>query len=272
MKSHLIPVLALILISCNDNSEKPTEENKLKSASLIPFINYNVINVFPHDTTSFTEGLLFHENRLFESTGYTEVLPNTRSLFGEVDLKTGSITPRAELDKTKYFGEGICFLNDKVYQLTYKTKIGFIYDAKTFKRIGDFSFPSEEGWGMTTDSINLIMSDGTNIITFLEPLTMNAVKKLNVTVNKQPVVNINELEYFHGFIYANIYATNIIVKIDPADGNVIGMLDLGPIKNEQKNKYTGSLEMNGVAFDPLTGSLYITGKMWPNIYEIRLSP
>jgi len=266
---HLLIIL-LAFISCHSNGNKSEQGDNKEILTPVSTINYEVISIFSHDTTSFTACLLIHDVKLYESTVYTAELPHTRSLFGEVDLKTGRINPKVELDKTKYFGEGICFLNGKVYQLTYQTQVGFIYDAKTFKKISEFSFPSQEGWGMTTDSINLIMSDGTNVLTYLDPNNLKVIKKLTVTSN-EVVLNINELEYIDGYIYANIYTTSDIIKIDPANGEVIGKLDLSSIKSDQKNKYQGSLEMNGIAFNPSNNKVYITGKMWPNIYEIQFS-
>ena len=263
--------LSFLFIACNNNNPNSEEEEKPELSNTIPVINYSLVSVFSHDTTSFTEGLLIHEDKIYESTGFTDEFPQTKSLFGEVDLKTGKINPRVELDKKKYFGEGIVFLNGKVYQLTYQTKIGFIYDAKTFKKLSDFSFPSKEGWGMTTDSTNLIMSDGTNVLTYLDPTSLKTQKTLNVADENGPLKNINELEYIRGFIYANIYTTNYIVKIDPSNGKVIGKIDLTSLKTEQKNKFPGSLEMNGIAYNSTTDKIYVTGKMWPNIYEITFS-
>lgn len=270
MKYIKTVIITFLFISCNNNNNSDKDGN-LNSVKSTPIINYSVISVFPHDTTSFTEGFLIHEGILFESTGFTEELPQTRSLFGEVDLKTGKINPKVELDKTKYFGEGIVFLNGKVYQLTYQTKIGFIYDAKTFKKLSDFNIPSKEGWGMTTDSTYLIMSDGTNILTYLDPNTLKIAKTVNVADENGPVLNINELEYIKGFIYANIYTTNYIIKINPSNGKVIGKLDLISLKNEQKTRFPGSLEMNGIAFNSINDKIYVTGKLWSNIYEIQFS-
>jgi glutamine cyclotransferase len=148
-----LAILIIVFASCNNNdstadSDQKTEEKK----NTTPVINYAVSGSLPHDTTSYTEGFLFHDGQLYESTGYDSLFGSTKSLFGTVNLKTGSIEVKVELDKKKFFGEGIVFLNDKIYQLTYRTKIGYIYDAKTFKKSGEFTFPSEEGWGMTTDS------------------------------------------------------------------------------------------------------------------------
>lgn len=176
-----------------------------------------------------------------------------------------------ELDKTKYFGEGIVFLNDKLYQLTYKNKLGFIYDAKTFKQVGTFIYSNAEGWGLTTDWRNLVMSDGTHKLTFLDPNSLTPVKVLSVTENNNSLAHINELEFIRGFIYANVWQTNSIVKIDTVNGNVVGKLDLNSLAFEAKNKNPNADVLNGIAYDPIRDKIYVTGKLWPNIYEISFS-
>lgn len=271
MKFITTILIILLFVSCDNNNKNSESEPKSAPVKTTPTINYSLISAFPHDTTSFTEGFLIHDGELYESTGFTQELPQTRSLFGKVDLKTGKINTKVELDKTKYFGEGIAFLNGKVYQLTYQTKIGFIYDATTFKKLNEFTFPSKEGWGLTTDSTYLIMSDGTNILTYLDPTTLKPVKNVMVADENGAVLNVNELEYIKGFIYANIYTTNYIIKIDPNNGKVIGKLDLSSLKNEQKTRFPGSLEMNGIAYNPTNDKIYVTGKLWSNIYEIQFS-
>jgi glutamine cyclotransferase len=175
------------------------------------------------------------------------------------------------LDKHAYFGEGIVFLHDKVYQLTYKTKIGFIYDAKTFKKLGDFTFPSEQGWGMTTDGTSLIMSDGTSTLTWLNPADFKVTKTIHVTDESGQVENVNELEFINGFIYSNVYEENYIVKIDPATGNIVGKINLQSLDDEAKQRYPGRMQMNGIAYDSVTNKIYVTGKLWPNIYEISFT-
>ena len=234
-----------------------------------PQLSYQVLNVYPHDTTSYTEGLLMQDGELYESTGHTEGIDYTRSLFGIVDRKTGHIAVKAELDKDKYFGEGIVFLKGRVYQLTYKTRVGFVYDAKTFKKLQEFTYPSEEGWGMTTDGTYLIMSDSTPDLHFLDPVNFRVVKSIKVMENNTPIDQVNELEYINGYIYANRYTKNYILKIDPANGKVVGRLDLSSLEAQARNKYPGSMEMNGIAYDSAADKVYITGKLWPDIYAIR---
>ena len=237
----------------------------------VAILSYQVLNVYPHDTTSYTEGLLVQDGALYESTGYTDEVPYTRSLFGTVDLKTGHIGVKAELDKKRYFGEGIVFLKGKVYRLTYKTKVGFVYDARTFKKLQEFTYPSEQGWGMTTDGNYLIMSDSTPDIHYLDPSTFKQVRSIRVMENNTPVDQVNELEYINGYIYANRYTKNYILKIDPASGRVVGKLDLSSLSEQSRNKYPGSMEMNGIAYDSAADKVYITGKLWPDIYAIRLA-
>ena len=258
----------LVFISCSNTDNV---DNKEGSIIETPAINYVVKNTYPHDTTSFTEGLLFHKGQLYESTGSPDDLPGTRSLFGVLSLETGLISKKVELDRKKYFGEGIVFFKDKVYQLTYKNKIGFIYDATTFRKLSEFTIPSQEGWGMTTDGNLLIMSDGTSQLTYLDPETLQVRKTITVSDVRGAIPYLNELEFIKGFIYANVYTTNDLVKIDPVNGLVVARLNLSSLANEAKSLYPGSLEINGIAYDSLTNKTYITGKMWPKIYEISFA-
>jgi glutaminyl-peptide cyclotransferase len=270
MRTFLIYILfqSVITVGCISPAKKDKENADQQPATAIPKINYVVKKNYPHDTTSFTEGFLFHNGLLYESTGASPGMPQTRSLFGVVNLSTGLINKKAELDGTTYFGEGITFLKDKLYQLTYQTKIGFIYDTLNFKNTGQFTFPSDEGWGLTTDGELLIMSDGTNTITYLSTDSFEIIRQLKVTDENGPVNNINELEFINGFIYANVFTTNSIIKINPTTGNVVGKLHLESLASEAKLIYSGSMEMNGIAFNKETNSVFITGKMWPVIYEI----
>jgi glutamine cyclotransferase len=274
-KFYLLLGVTLVLISCNekkgtDTVTQTTDVTVKKPAATT--LTYTLLNTFPHDTTSFTEGLLMHNGELFESSGAPEYLKQTRSMFGTVDLKTGKISVKGELDRNKYFGEGIAVLNNKLYQLTYENQTGFIYDATTFKGIGQFTYKNKEGWGLTTDGTSLIMSDGTSDLTYLDPNNQNVIKTLNVnTINYDLPDQLNELEYIEGFIYANVWRTNIIVKIDPNTGDIIGLLDLTDLVSMARKKYPNSLEMNGIAYDPQTKNIYISGKMWPDIYQLQLT-
>jgi glutamine cyclotransferase len=287
--SIVFSLVLSLLAGCNNPNKEVTATN---SADIAPAtINYTVVKTHPHDTTAYTEGFLFHNGQLFESTG-TEAasMPGRQSLFGTVDLNTGRITPKDALDRQKYFGEGIVFLHDKLYQLTWTTKTGFIYEANTFKKLGEFTFPGE-GWGMTTDGKYLIMSHGSSNIDYFDPESTHPdtvkiiyddstkaikvlpsfklVRQLGVTDNNGPVSNINELELIKGYLYANQWLTNYILKIDPQNGKVVGRLDLDTLVADARKKYSEAESLNGIAYDSTTGKVYVTGKLWPTIYEIR---
>jgi glutamine cyclotransferase len=257
-------------MACNSVSDTSNTGGNVETKTT-PVINYTLMGVYPHDTTAYTEGLAMHDGKLFESTGYTNELPQTRSLFGTLDLKTGKINPAVQLDTSKYFGEGITFLNNQWYQLTYRTKIGFVYAANTYKQLKTFQLPVKEGWGMTTDSTSLIMSDGTAVLTYVDPVALTAIKEITVRDESGPVTLLNELEYIDGFIYANIFTTAFIIKIDPISGNVLGKMDVSNLLAEQKTKFSGTELTNGIAYNPATKRIYITGKMWPNLYELAFT-
>ena len=175
-------------------------------------LSYRIINQYPHSINSYTQGLFFDGDILYESTGSPDYLLQTQSVLGSLDLKTGNIDIKAELDRDIYFGEGSTILNNKIYQLTYKNQKGFVYDAKTFEQIQTFEFESREGWGLTNDGTNLIMSDGTDKITYLDPNNFTSTRQLSVKYQNNPQYNLNELEYIQGFVYANIYQTNQMGK------------------------------------------------------------
>lgn len=270
IKFSTILYMSFLLIGCN---KKKDEFNNIKSKNSRPSsqISYLVQNIFSHDINSFTEGLFVDKGIIYESTGSPEELQNTKSIFGILDLKTGVISIKAELDKKIFFGEGIAKFNNKIYQLTYKNKTIFVYDSKTYKQIGVFQFDNDEGWGLTNlNDESLIMSDGSNVLTFLDPISLKPTKKLEVFKNGTPLLNLNELEYVNGYIYANVYTTNQIVKIDAKNGIVVRTIDFTSLYNDSKSKFAGSLEMNGIAYNNITNTFFITGKMWPCVYEIKL--
>lgn len=241
------------------------------TAPATPVINYAVKRFFPHDTTLYTEGFLVHNGRLFESTGSPEDHPEAKSVIGIIDLSSGKMEKKVELDKSKYFGEGIAILNDKLYQLTYTNQVGFIYDIKSFKKIGQFKYTNKQGWSLTTNGKELIMTDGTDKLTFLDPDSLKPVRILPVTENGLPVDKLNELEFIKGFIYANIWLTDFIVKINPANGKVEGRLDLSSLAFEARNKFPDADVLNGIAYDSATDKIYVTGKLWPNIYQVEFA-
>ena len=268
MKPACFWCFVLLLFACSNDEENHRNENFADNKKRIPVINYAVTKTHPHDTNSFTEGFLVHEGKLYESTGSPDDLPETRSLFGIVDTNTGKIDKKVEVDR-EYFGEGICFLDNKVYQLTYQYGHGFVYDANNFKKLGTFKLPGKEGWGMTTDGTHLVISDGTDIIRWLNTGNFTVVKQIAVADENGPVMKVNELEYINGFIYSNVYGTSTIIKIDTATGKVVARIELGSLVREAKARYDGSMELNGIAYDPVRKRAFVTGKMWPIIYEIQ---
>ncbi len=262
-------LLAPIILATGCKGRRPGNHPVLNNNEGVNLIQYSVANTYPHSTTSFTEGLIFHDNKLFESTGSPGEYPFTRSVIGIDDLSTGKLDIKIEIDRKKYFGEGILFLNNKLYQLTYKNQLGFIYNAEDFRQTGIFRYASKEGWGMTTDGKYLIMSDGTNYLTYLDPDSLTVVKRLSVTYNGSPALYVNELEYINGFIYANIWTTNYIAKINPDDGRITGLLDLTTLFMKAQKKYRRSEATNGIAWDPVSNRIFVTGKLWPYLFEIK---
>jgi len=225
--------------------------------------SYELVQSYPHNETSFTEGLEIHDGFLYESTG-----ENGKSLLLKTNLKTGQIVKSVKLAE-KYFGEGITIFKNRIYQLTYKSKVGFIYNLENMALVDSFQFESAEGWGMTHDDKYLIMDDGTNVLTYLDPTTLKTVKKLQVYDDKDATVYLNELEYSDGYIYANLWTTNLIVKIDPQTGKVLSKIDLdGILTMSNPNKQVDVL--NGIAIDPVTKKMYVTGKLFPKLFEIKL--
>lgn len=262
-----ILILVSIISGCKDNSQP---KKKRKSPNDIPQIYYTVVNEFPHSTKSFTEGLLFHNKDLFESTGSPENLPETKSVFGILNLETGEIDVKQELNRNKYFGEGIAIFNNKVYQLTYHKQTCFVYDLETFENVAKFIYPNKEGWGLTTDGKNLIMSDGTDELSYINPENFEIIKTLNVAANNYAIDYLNELEYIKGYIYANVWPTNKIIRIDPKNGHVIGIMDLTSLQAIALSNNPEIDVTNGIAYDSITGNIFITGKMWSKIYELEI--
>ncbi len=267
-------LILILAVACGDPAASPNSPSVSDSVSVSnepPAIDYTILNALPHDKDSYTEGFLMYDGRLYESSGAPQDNDKTRSIVGIVDPATGNIAIKAELDRKTFFGEGITILHNKLYQLTWTNRKGFIYDLKTFKKTGEFDIPSKEGWGMTTDGSSLILSDGGSNLTFLDPVTFKINRIVSVTDNNGPVGNINELEYVKGTILANIYQTPYIIRIDPITGKVTGKADFSALQKEVKLKNPDVDYMNGIAWDSAKNKILITGKLWPNIYEVRLN-
>ncbi|MFL5350207.1 MAG: glutaminyl-peptide cyclotransferase [Hyalangium sp.] len=229
-----------------------------------PVSGFEIVQRWPHDPKAFTEGLLYRDGRLYESTGL-----NGSSDFREVDLETGQVLRSRELDQ-KYFGEGLALFGGKLYQLTWRSQVGFTYDAATFQPTGQFSYTGE-GWGLTDDGTSLIMSDGTSTLRFLDPATLAVQRTLKVTDEGREVTQLNELEYVKGEIYANVWRTNLIARIDPVTGHVTGWVDLTGLLAPSERSGNEDV-LNGIAYDAATDRLWVTGKLWPRLFEIRVVP
>ena len=251
-------VLTFVIVafaSCNSKKEKqelPTD--------LIP---YSILKIFPHDKTAFTQGLVVEQGKLYEGTGQYGT-----SWIAEVDITTGTQDKKIILDK-KYFGEGITILNNKIYQLTWQSKIGFVYDLKTYQKITAFEY-SHEGWGITHNGKNLIVSDGTNQIHFLDTASLKEISILKVKDGDNQAERLNELEFIDGFIYANQWQTNFILKINPADGNVVGRLDMTELAEKVFPLNPNADVLNGIAYEQKSKMLLITGKLWPAMVAVKI--
>lgn len=229
-----------------------------------PAATYEVVNRYPHDPAAFTQGLLFDGGVLYEGTGL-----NGESGVRRVELETGRVLERSEISP-EYFGEGLTLLDGRLYQLTWQSQRGFVYGRDCLCQQGEFTYEGE-GWGLATDGQSLILSDGTPRIRFLDPKTFAVTRSIEVTYNGLRVLQLNELEYIHGEIYANIWQTDYIVRIDPATGNVTGWINLGGLL-PLTDRRPGTDVLNGIAYDPATDRLFVTGKKWPALFEIRLKP
>ncbi|HEY0676745.1 MAG TPA: glutaminyl-peptide cyclotransferase [Chitinophagaceae bacterium] len=261
-------LITLVLVAaCSDGPDKDGSTTTTTANPAPSPINYSVVKTYMHDTSYFIQGLEFYNGELYESTGAPETFPYP-SWLGKIDLSTGKMQPKIVVD-TPYFGEGITIFKDKLYLLTWRSNKGFVYDAKTLKKLKEFSY-NTEGWGFTHDSTHLIMGDGSSNLYYLDPETLRNIKILGVTDHNGPVSNINELEFIDGYIYANQWQTNYILKIDPSSGRVIGKLDLTSLAYEINQKSASHEYLNGIAYNPATKTVFVTGKRWPTIYEIKL--
>jgi glutamine cyclotransferase len=240
----------LILPGCNSDST--------------PVYTYNIVNTYPHDRDAFTEGLVFEGGILYEGTGL-----NGQSSLRKVDLETGDVLQIRELS-SEYFGEGITIYGDKLIQLTWQSHVGFVYDKDSFDLLQEFHYPTQ-GWGITYDGEHLIMSDGTSTLHFLDPQTFEEVDQIHVFEGNGAVDELNELEYVQGEIYANVWQTDRIARISPETGQVVGWIDLGGLLSAEDLSQTVDV-LNGIAYDAASDRLFVTGKLWPKLFEIQLTP
>lgn len=227
----------------------------------LPVYTYQVLNTFPHDPTSYTQGLIYRDSTLYEGSGLYG-----QSTLRQVTLESGNVEKMIQLPQ-QYFGEGITELDGRLYQLTWREGVGFVYDAESFEQLQTFSYPFE-GWGLTHDGARLILSDGSPNLYFLNPESLQIIGQIAVTAENIPVPRLNELEYVEGEVWANVYQTACIARIDPASGNVLGWIDITGILPMED--LPGSEVPNGIAYDPDGKRIFITGKLWPKLFEIAV--
>lgn len=267
MKLLYILGFALLFAACGDekndrnDGSKTTPPNSSEPAN----ISYTISNVYPHDTASFTQGLEWHNGFLYEGTGL-----KGESKLLKVNLKDGKAVQQLVLP-AEFFGEGITIFNNNIYQLTWQEHKIFVYDATSFKKLKEYNW-DYEGWGITNDGKNLIISTGSNNLYFVEPETMKILKTVGVNSNYGPLSDINELEYVNGKIYANVWNSEYIAVINPESGVVEGRIDLsGILQKFNKDTYPERDVLNGIAYDSTSRTFYITGKKWPALFELKLN-
>ena len=225
-------------------------------------LEYEIVKSWPHDRAAFTQGLIYRDGFLYESTGL-----NGRSSLRKVKLETGEVVQRESV-ASEYFAEGLTDWKDRLIQITWQSQLGFVHDLKTFRREGQFNY-SGEGWGITHDARRLIMSDGTSTLRFLDPQSFQQTGALEVTYQGKPLANLNELEFVRGRIFANVWQSNSIVVIDPGSGRVTAQIDLPGLLSAE-DRAVGVDVLNGIAYDARHDRLFVTGKLWPKIFELKL--
>jgi glutamine cyclotransferase len=249
-----------ILVAALNLWQTPNEQ-----PSVVKQYTYNIIKTYPHDTSAYTEGLVFDNGVLYESTGGYGA-----SSLRRVDLESGNVLQEVLLP-SQFYGEGLAVVNDSLVQLTWQENVGFIYDKETLGLLGNFSY-STEGWGLTYDGNRLIMSDGSPNLYFLDATTFQRIGQVNVHDGNMTLTNINELEYINGDVYANIWLQQRIAIINPQTGQVKGYIDLSGLYKSNNPSNNPDNVLNGIAYDAQSDRLFVTGKDWPNLYQIKITP
>ena len=266
LKMRLIVVLVLGLLSlqCQPGTDSGSSNKTAEAPPTgpTPKYGYQIVNIFPHDSNAFTQGLILMDGKLLESTGQEGF-----SSLRRVDLESGRVLKKVNVPEP-YFAEGLAALNGKLYQLTWQHNIGFIYDAQTFDRLGQFNYQGE-GWGLTTDGQSLILSDGSNRIRFIDPASFQVSRTISVTDGGTPVKELNELEWVKGEIYANVWHDNRIATIDPQSGHVKAWIDMTGLMPDGELQDPEAV-LNGIAYDQASDKLIVTGKLWPRVFEIKV--
>lgn len=268
LKVFLIVLLlqagAALACSSSETEHSLPTPSPSPTPAAISYYGYEVVNVYPHDPGAWTEGLVYEDGFLYESTGL-----EGHSSLRKVELDTGKVLQEVDL-AAQYYGEGIAIYNQKIVQLTWQSHVGFVYDEESFKLLSEFDYPTE-GWGITYDGQRLVMSDGTSTLHFLDPETFKEVGSVQVFDDSGPVDNLNELEYVNGEIYANVWLTDRIAIIEPQTGRVLGWIDLTGLLSAADLSQPVDV-LNGIAYDAQHDRLFVTGKLWPKLFEIKLVP
>lgn len=272
-------LVCVVAFGCSDGTNTPKPKvnaantTATKPAASLPVYGYEVVKKYPHDPRAFTQGLLYHDGFLYESTGQTG-----KSSLRKVEIETGKVVQKFDLPPED-FGEGIAMIGDKIYMLTYQQGLGRVHDAKTFKILREFNYLGE-GWGLTTDGSALYMSQGTHVLKVLDTQTLKQAQTVPVMrENGKPLMNLNELEWVKGEIWANVWHSelpdilgkpNYIARIEPASGKLLGWIDLAGISPDDQPPSETENTLNGIAYDREKDRIFVTGKYWKNLYEIKI--
>lgn len=282
MRLYFLTLILFLTLACSGTAENfnvnsisvnSSNANAANNVSAkIPEYTYEIVNTYPHDPAAFTQGLMFYNGFLYEGTGGSRARgDNFFSMLRKVEPETGKVLQNHNLPDD-YFGEGITILNDKVYQLTWREQTAFVYDVNDFKLLREFRY-SGEGWGLTDDGTNLIMSDGKHVIRFVNPENFQTIRTISVFDERgRPQMKLNELELIKGEIWANVWEEDFILRIDPANGKVLGKINLEKLAREHRKSSPSAEVLNGIAYDEEGDRLFVTGKRWNKLFEIKIIP
>lgn len=269
MRYIFIIMMLSAAISCGSSSGPVNNGNTAKPAPA-PTYAYDIVKTYPHDTSAFTQGLVIHSGFFYEGTGgYGD--DSHKSTLRKVEIDTGKVLQNHNL-APEYFGEGVTILGDKIFQLTWKEGKAFVYNLSDFRLLQEFNYAGE-GWGLTHDGTNLYQSDGTHVIRVVDPVTFKTTRTIVILDgNSKPIMKLNELEWVKGEIWANVYQTGWIVRIDPQSGKLLGRIDLNTMVDDEQKQNRIADVLNGIAYDEATDRVFVTGKQWRRLFEIKIKP
>lgn len=279
MRLYTLVTLLAFAVGCgggnNSNLNSTANGNKNLqpgATAAVPTYSYEIVNAYPHDPNAFTQGLIFYNGFLYEGTGGSRERGDSfYSSLRRVDIATGKVLQKYDLPP-EVFGEGIAMLGDKIYQLTWREQVGFIYNLTDFKLLREVKYAGE-GWGLTQDGTNLYMSDGTHIIRVVNPETFETIRTIVVKDEKGvPIVKLNELEWIKGEIWANVWETGTIIRLDPNTGKLLGRIDLSKLAQQEMAASPDADVLNGIAYDEAGDRIFVTGKKWKRLFEIKVLP